>query len=240
MKIVIKRRRRKVYRGGTLVRGVLEKQAEQSTDFLFLLVADELKSHITHVAHLGAVYLNTYSVEHQVLKDEKVDFMRPTLWEQNLPNDYEQIIKWSKYSLEWSKKRKLYHRFCRGFLINKGEELFSLAKNGKKYLMQPAAETLVYLNGVGSLCPHQGPNLSQDVHSWPLGAYAKSSHLFKEMAFNCHNNSFSIIGKTKSRILLPGTTYACYLVYNIIQNHPNSVLPLKMLCREKQFTQYSS
>ncbi|KAJ9537569.1 hypothetical protein OSB04_030302 [Centaurea solstitialis] len=84
-------------------------------------------------------------VEHQVLKDEKVDHMQPTLsldWEQNLPNDYEQIIKWSKYSLEWSKKRELYQLFSRGFLVNKGEKLFSLAENGKKYLMQPAAETL--------------------------------------------------------------------------------------------------
>ncbi|KAJ9537573.1 hypothetical protein OSB04_030306 [Centaurea solstitialis] len=92
-------------------------------------------------------------VKNDVLEDETVDHIQPTLsvdWEQKLPNDYEKIIKWSKHRLGWTTKKELYHLFCQGFLTNTrkgflfktGEGWFSLAKNAKKCVMLPARETL--------------------------------------------------------------------------------------------------
>ncbi|KAJ9537574.1 hypothetical protein OSB04_030307 [Centaurea solstitialis] len=156
-------------------------------------------------------------VEYEVLKDEEVD-MQPTLsidWEQKLPNDYEQIVTWSKRSLKWKTKKELYHLFCEGFLVNtkkgflssKGEEWFSIAKNGKKCLMLPAQETLI-----------------KSKWSWkPL-----STSRFKEVAFDCHHSDFVINIKIKSGILSPHTNYACYLVYEITENHSNFTFPLSV------------
>ncbi|KAJ9537576.1 hypothetical protein OSB04_030309 [Centaurea solstitialis] len=156
-------------------------------------------------------------VEYEVLEDEEVD-THPTLsieWEQKLPDDYKQIIKHSKRSLEWTTKKELYHLFCQGFLINirkgflfnKGEEWFFLAKNGKKCLMLPAREILV-----------------KSKWSWkPL-----STSRFKEVAFDCHGRDFVINIKIKSGILSPHTTYACYLVYEITENHSHFMFPVSV------------
>ncbi|XP_042758547.1 receptor-like protein kinase FERONIA isoform X2 [Lactuca sativa] len=60
-------------------------------------------------------------VEHQLLENEEVD-MPETYWEQKLPSDYEDIIKWSKYNVQQATKKELYSILCQGFLINNGEE----------------------------------------------------------------------------------------------------------------------
>ncbi|KAI3690338.1 hypothetical protein L2E82_48329 [Cichorium intybus] len=73
--------------------------------------------------------------ELEVLEDEEVDLQTmsdsDTYWEQKLPKDWKEIIKWSKENLQWSTKKELYSILCKGFPINDGEEWFSLAKNGK-------------------------------------------------------------------------------------------------------------
>ncbi|KAJ9537575.1 hypothetical protein OSB04_030308 [Centaurea solstitialis] len=155
-------------------------------------------------------------VEYQVLEDEEVD-MQPTLsidWEQKLPNVYEQIIKWSKRSLKWQTKKELYHLFCEGFLVNarkgllfKGEQWFSLAKNGKKCCMLPARKTLI-----------------TSKWSWK----SLSTSRFKEVAFDCHHSDFGINIKFLSGILSPRTSYACYLVYEITENRSNFMFPLSV------------
>lgn len=62
--------------------------------------------------------------QHEVLQDERVD-MQPVSdlevdWDKRLPNDYEEIIKWSKDDVEWTTKKELYFLLCKGFLINNG------------------------------------------------------------------------------------------------------------------------
>lgn len=44
-----------------------------------------------------------------------------TYWEKILPNDYEDIIKWSKDSEQWTTKKELYFILRKGFLINNDE-----------------------------------------------------------------------------------------------------------------------
>ena len=61
-------------------------------------------------------------MDDQGLTDEELD-MPNTYWEQKLPSDYEDIIKWSKDSLQWTTKKELYSILSKGFPVNNGEEV---------------------------------------------------------------------------------------------------------------------
>ncbi|GKF00182.1 hypothetical protein Tco_0023532, partial [Tanacetum coccineum] len=69
-------------------------------------------------------------VEDQVLEDDKVEDIQPildsdsdTYWGQKLPNDYEEILKLSKHSVEGKTKKELYSMLCQGFLIDNGQQV---------------------------------------------------------------------------------------------------------------------
>ncbi|KAL8238976.1 hypothetical protein R6Q59_015543 [Mikania micrantha] len=53
-------------------------------------------------------------------------------WEEKLPADYEDIMKWSTDIMQWTTKKEAYSIIRKGFLIDDGEKRFSLDKNGKK------------------------------------------------------------------------------------------------------------
>ncbi|KAI3692370.1 hypothetical protein L6452_32184 [Arctium lappa] len=156
-------------------------------------------------------------VVHDVLEDVKVD-MQPT---SDLPNDYKQIIKLSKDTIKWTTKKELYNLFCKGFLISKrngflinnGEEWFSIANNGKKCPMLPARAILVKSEWKWKRLP---------------------SSRFKEVALDC-NGEFSIICKIRSQILSPQTIYACYLVYKITENPSEFMPPMRALDKNYPF-----
>ncbi|KAI3692367.1 hypothetical protein L6452_32181 [Arctium lappa] len=183
------------------------------------LMYDLDRTHLNIIIE-GIEFRPLEKVEDEVVEDEKVD-MEPTsdsdvYWEQKLPNDYKQIIKRSKDTTKWTTKKELYHLFCKGFLISKRnrflinnghEEWFSLAKNGKKCLMLPSTKTLVKSD-------------------WDWKHLRESR--FKEVALNCHAQ-FRIICKIKSQVLSPQTTYACYLIYKITENHSEFVPPMRVV-----------
>ncbi|KAJ9537577.1 hypothetical protein OSB04_030310 [Centaurea solstitialis] len=52
---------------------------------------------------------------------------------------------------------------------------------------------------------------------------------FKEVAFSCHCNFFNISGEMEPKLLSPETIYACYLVYEITENHSHFLHPFKVL-----------
>ncbi|KAD6453728.1 hypothetical protein E3N88_08434 [Mikania micrantha] len=60
-------------------------------------------------------------------------------WEEKLPTDYEDIMKWSTDIMQWTTKKEAYSIIRKGFLIDDGEMWFSLDKNGKKCYMLSAA-----------------------------------------------------------------------------------------------------
>ncbi|KAJ9538349.1 hypothetical protein OSB04_031082 [Centaurea solstitialis] len=129
-------------------------------------------------------------VEYEVLEDDKVNMQDSEIdQEQKLPNDYKQIIKRSKSSLQWTTEKELYSAFRKGFLINKGEGWLSLAKNGKKCLMiSPRAVFAKYQCVLRS----------------------QPNSRFEVMDFN--SAKIFIVHKVESQSLSPQTTYACYLV----------------------------
>ncbi|KAD7477679.1 hypothetical protein E3N88_00815 [Mikania micrantha] len=147
-------------------------------------------------------------VEDETLEDEKVD-MQPnlnldTFWEQKLPLDYEEILKWLKDEVKWTTKKELYFLLCEGFPINNGQEWFYLSKDGKKCGMLPARTTL-----------------QNDKWRWlsiPETRFGEAVVL--------NDERFAIVSEIKSQLLSPQTRYACYLVYQLPENHHVSDVPI--------------
>ncbi|MFS7923075.1 putative protein kinase RLK-Pelle-LRR-I-1 family [Helianthus anomalus] len=125
-------------------------------------------------------------------------------WKQKLPKDYEDIMKWSKDSVRWENTKDLYYIFCRGFLINYGEEWFSLDKDGKKCLMLSARAAL-----------------QEDKWNWMSLAETR----FEEVADYCNLRNFGIFCKFRSKLLSPQTTYGTYLVYKLPEGYKNAKPP---------------
>ncbi|KVI03309.1 Phloem protein 2-like protein, partial [Cynara cardunculus var. scolymus] len=130
-----------------------------------------------------------------------------TDWERKLPEDHEEIIKWPKDSIEWTTKKELYFLFCKGFLINNGEEWFFLAKNGKKCLFLPARALL-------------------DTSNWTFQSLPNLR--FEEVALDCFNSHFTIRSEFKFQTLSPGSTYTCNFVYKITGDLDEFEEPVKV------------
>ncbi|KAK9077819.1 hypothetical protein SSX86_006157 [Deinandra increscens subsp. villosa] len=168
-----------------------------------------------HYSYLleGIEFRPAEKVEHELLEDDMqtISESDDTNWEKNLPDDYDDIIKWSKDDVKWTTKKELYSILCKGFLMRNGQVWFFLAKNGKRCLMLPAKAALI-----------------QGQWKWK---YLSESR-FGEVAFD-PGNSFSIICKIKSQILSPETTYACYLVYKIPEKTSEDLLDFDFPLRVK-------
>ncbi|KAD6453743.1 hypothetical protein E3N88_08449 [Mikania micrantha] len=114
-------------------------------------------------------------------------------WEEKLPTDYEDIMKWSTNIMQWTTKKEAYSIIRKGFLIDDGEMWFSLDKNGKKCHMLSAAY----------------------IESWNKDHLYLSESRFKEATL-LRNTRFTIDCEIGSDLLSPQTTYAAYLVYKYL------------------------
>ncbi|GJW42895.1 kinase-like domain, phloem protein 2-like protein [Tanacetum coccineum] len=99
----------------------------------------DFDDHGTNLRVEGILFRPLEIVEDQGSKDDKVenfqtisDSESDTYWEQMFPNDYEEILNLSKESLMWTTKKELYSILIRGFMINNGQEWFTVDKHGKK------------------------------------------------------------------------------------------------------------
>ncbi|PWA62785.1 phloem protein 2-like protein [Artemisia annua] len=150
-------------------------------------------------------------VEHE--KDENKVEMQPDMdldndWEKILPSDYAEIIKWSKYNLQWSTYKELYSLLHEGFLIKTDvEKWFSVSKNMKKRHMLPAVVVLQK----GSIW-----NFFLGMKHWIWKSLPESR--FKLVAECDKVKSFTIQCEIESQLLSLETTYACYLVYKLPRN----------------------
>ncbi|GJZ01351.1 phloem protein 2-like protein [Tanacetum coccineum] len=150
-------------------------------------------------------------VEHE--KDATTVDMQPDMdldtdWEKILPRDYAEIIKWSKYNLQWSSYKELYSLLHEGFLIKTDVvKWFSVSKNMKKRHMLPAIVVLQK----GSIW-----NSLPGRKRWIWKSLPESR--FKLVAECDKVKSFTIQCEIESEVLSLETTYACYLVYKLPRN----------------------
>ncbi|KAD6453723.1 hypothetical protein E3N88_08429 [Mikania micrantha] len=114
-------------------------------------------------------------------------------WEEKLPADYKDIMKWSTDIMPWTTKKEAYSIIRKGFLIGDGEKWFFLDKNGKKCHKLSAA------------C----------IRHWSKDDIHLSESRFKEATL-LSLLGFSIKCKIQSHLLSPQTAYATYLVYKYL------------------------
>ncbi|KAL7587440.1 hypothetical protein Lser_V15G40498 [Lactuca serriola] len=136
-------------------------------------------------------------VEHEVLNDENMDMQSrshsDTYWEQKLPKDCEEIIMWSKDRVSWTTKKELYSILCKGFLINDAKEWEEMLYGTSKSGFEKKRVEMEVITQIKRF-----GKVALD----PLGSFS----------INC-----------SSKMLSPQTTYACYLVYKLKQNHVSPV-----------------
>ncbi|KAM0070238.1 putative phloem protein [Helianthus debilis subsp. tardiflorus] len=152
-------------------------------------------------------YLKVEGIEFQPLEnvehiDEKQfisDSDSDANWEENLPVDYQDIMKRSKNSLQWTTKEEAYSIIRKGFLISDDETKrgiwFSLDKNGKKCLMLSAAIIWSW----------------QEKVLLPESRFGEAIQLLEDRYIHI----IEIKTKVQSQLVSSETTYACYLVYKL-------------------------
>ncbi|KAM0070281.1 putative protein kinase RLK-Pelle-LRR-VIII-1 family [Helianthus debilis subsp. tardiflorus] len=128
-------------------------------------------------------------------------------WEEKMPVDYEDIMKRSKNSLQWTTKEEAYSIIRKGFLTNDDEKKrdiwFSLDKNGKKCYMLSAA--LIWYWEKKVLLPE---SRFGEAIQWREDRYI----------------SINVQGQLVSS----ETTYACYLVYKLPEDPSKLEAPIKV------------
>ncbi|KAF5774394.1 putative protein kinase RLK-Pelle-LRR-VIII-1 family [Helianthus annuus] len=162
------------------------------------------------------------NVEHiddkQLISDSDSD----ANWEEKLPVDYEDIMKRSKNTLQWTTKEEAYSIICKGFLISDEETKigiwFSLDKNGKKCHMLSAA--LIW--------------------DWEKKVLSPESR-FGEAIRWVYDRYFKIKTEVQSQLVSSETTYACYLVYKLPKNQSRFEAPVAVedkLCETRDTNWY--
>lgn len=141
----------------------------------------------------------------QIISDSNSD----TNWEQTLPNDYEEILKLSKDSVEWTTKKELYSILCRGFLLDNGQQWFTAGKNGKKWQMLSARATCV---------------IEDKNSTWE----SSNKSRFGEVLLMTAGYEFEVVRDITSQIASPATTYETYLVYKLPKDQFTFDAPLQV------------
>ncbi|MFS7982386.1 putative protein kinase RLK-Pelle-LRR-I-1 family [Helianthus anomalus] len=132
-------------------------------------------------------------------------------WKQKLPIDYKDIMKLSKNSVKSTTEKEVYSTFCRGFLINDGQEWFSLDKNGKKCYMQSARAPSID----GEICRRFLPNSR-----------------FKETVEVMNGFEFKIHITINPQLVSSQTTYGTYLVYKLPRDQSRYEAPIEVMDEE--------
>ncbi|XP_076922927.1 uncharacterized protein LOC143584880 [Bidens hawaiensis] len=81
-------------------------------------------------------------LEHKYMKNKLSTLNSHVNWEQKMPADYAELIRWSPNDIQPSTKKELYSILRKGFLIENGEKWLSISKSMKKRFMIPATEFL--------------------------------------------------------------------------------------------------
>ncbi|KAD0793415.1 hypothetical protein E3N88_43712 [Mikania micrantha] len=159
----------------------------------------------------GAEGIEFWPLEKVEHKDEKQPIIYSDAnWEEKLPTNYVDIIKWSKNSVQWTTKKEAYSIICKGFLLSDGQEWFSLDNNGKKCHMLSAR-----VAGIS-----KGECIDEKMDWMPL-----HESRFGEV-LECDFWKLRIDTKIQSQLLSSLTTYVSYLVYKLPETQFGSEAPL--------------
>ncbi|XP_076895021.1 F-box protein PP2-B10-like [Bidens hawaiensis] len=131
------------------------------------------------------------------MKNMQSTLNSPVNWEQKMPADYAELIRWSPNNIQPSTKKELYAILRKGFLIDNGQKWLSISKSMKKRFMIPATEFL----------PKE---------KWIWKSLPESR--FKWVAESRDIDEFTVAFEIKSKLLSPQTAYSCHLIYKPPEN----------------------
>ncbi|GJW14208.1 phloem protein 2-like protein [Tanacetum coccineum] len=192
----------------------------------------QLKSFCGHLCGNGPIFLdgiefrpidNAYSLSplaygHLILQmdhEESVDKLMTAESsvnrDQQLPNDFQEIMTRSEYDVPTMTKQELDKLLSTGVLINNGEKLFSLSKlNCKKCHMLPTKAV---------------------INKFPDAKFTKCPFLtmsrFEEVVELHRHQAFSINSNIETKLLSPDIAYACYLVFQLPESSEGLKCPVK-------------
>ncbi|GJT10081.1 kinase-like domain, phloem protein 2-like protein [Tanacetum coccineum] len=201
------------------------------------IIFDDPGTNVVEVEGILFLPLPVEIVEDQGSKDDKVenfqtisDSESDTYWEQMFPNDYEEILNLSKDSPMWTTKKELYSILIRGFLINNGQEWFTVDKHGKKCPMLSSRATWV-TERIGSR-----PWTQQRV----ARATWESSHesRFGEVLVITAGDKFELVNDIKPEVLSADTKYASYFVFKLPSDQSKFEFSLAMRNERFEFDNY--
>ncbi|KAI7724633.1 hypothetical protein M8C21_022772 [Ambrosia artemisiifolia] len=151
------------------------------------------------------------NVEHINEKQHISDSDSYSNCEEKLPTDFEDIMKRSKNSLQWTTKEEAYSIIRKGFLIIDVKPSrhiwFSVNKNGKKCHMLPAKAALKYIDDSNML-------------SLPESRFGE--------VVQCDFETIYIKTEVQSQLLSSETSYACYLVYKLPKDQSGLKAPVEV------------
>ncbi|XP_076889549.1 uncharacterized protein LOC143540346 [Bidens hawaiensis] len=127
--------------------------------------------------------------------------------------DYRDIIKRSVKYIQNAPKEDLYHLLFNGFLIDKGEKIFSLSKVNKKKCRMLRAKAVI--------CD------SSYVKFYDIKPRAQSRCAFGDVVEIFSYHEFHITCDVETRLLSADTTYACFLVFKLSEKCCGLKFPVK-------------
>ncbi|GJR27087.1 kinase-like domain, phloem protein 2-like protein [Tanacetum coccineum] len=188
----------------------------------------DFDDHGTNLRVEGILFRPLEIVEDQGSKDDKVenfqtisDSESDTYWEQMFPNDYEEILNLSKESLMWTTKKELYSILIRGFMINNGQEWFTVDKHGKK-------------------CPMLSPRAVWVIDDKNSTCESSYESRFGEVLVVTAGDKFELVNEIKFEVLSADTTYATYFVYKLPLDQSRFKSPLEVNNKSGEYAQLFS
>ncbi|KAK9075450.1 hypothetical protein SSX86_003773 [Deinandra increscens subsp. villosa] len=206
----------------------------------------------------GLGYILAEGIEFRPLEkvEHKDDERQPIIdsdanWEEKLPSDYEDIMKWSTISVQWTTKKEAYSIICKGLLINDGQTFGDTLDHPAKIFLKPATKH----DDTSPIRLKRQPDRLTCHSSWlSLDQNGKKSHMLSTRAVRISSMyddeesgyilsspesrfgevvhwvswTLNIYTEIQSQLLSSETTYASYLVYKIQKHQSIFEAPLEV------------
>ncbi|KAF5774424.1 putative protein kinase RLK-Pelle-CrRLK1L-1 family [Helianthus annuus] len=178
---------------------------------------------------------NSRTVEHigekQPISDSDAN------WEEKLPADYEDIMKRSENSVQWTTKEEAYAIIRKGFLISDDkmkciEPVFFFGSGPRHFqIFSKTTDIWFSLDNNGKKC-HMISSTKIDIRSSHRKIRQLPESRFGEAVQLLDSDYMFIETEVQSQLVSSETTYACYLVYKTPKDQSRFVAPMEVKDRK--------
>ncbi|XP_022001217.1 uncharacterized protein LOC110898703 isoform X1 [Helianthus annuus] len=158
-------------------------------------------------------------------------------WEEKLPADYEDIMKRSENSVQWTTKEEAYAIIRKGFLISDDkmkciEPVFFFGSGPRHFqIFSKTTDIWFSLDNNGKKC-HMISSTKIDIRSSHRKIRQLPESRFGEAVQLLDSDYMFIETEVQSQLVSSETTYACYLVYKTPKDQSRFVAPMEVKDRK--------